>query len=161
VNGESCANVSQSITDMKKAILSLTLLSAVALTLMAAQEAAAPTSPSIAKDTRCFEMRIYTTAPGKLEALNARFRDHTTALFKKHGIENIAYWIPVDTDKGSDNKLIYVLAHKSREAAKASWAAFGADPEWKKVQRETEANGKIVEKVESIYMGATDYSALK
>src|SRR6266496_2217274 len=127
---------------MKALLLSLTLVGAVALTLLAAQEAAAPASPSVAKDSRCFELRTYTASPGKLEALNARFRDHTTALFKKHGMEIVGFWIPTDQDKGAENTLIYLLAHKSREEAKKSWAAFGNDPEWKKAKDASEANGK-------------------
>src|SRR6185369_9726915 len=124
----------------------------------AAETNAVPASPSIAKDSRCFELRTYYAAPGKLEALNARFRDHTCRLFKKHGMEIVGFWIPNDKDKGAENKLIYILAHKSREAAKKSFQDFGNDPEWKKAQSESEANGKLVEKVESVFMSATDYS---
>ena len=118
-------------------------------------------SPSIAKDSRCFELRTYHAAPGKLEALNARFRDHTCALFKKHGMEIVGFWIPTDADKGADSTLVYLLAYPSREAAKKSWAAFGSDPDWKKAQQESEANGKLVTKVESVYLNATDYSPVK
>jgi hypothetical protein len=106
-------------------------------------------------------MRTYHAAPGKFEAMHARFRDHACALFKKHGIEPIGFWIPADKDKGADNTLIYVLAHKSREAAKKSWAAFGNDPEWKKAKAESETNGKLVEKAESVFLSATDYSPMK
>jgi hypothetical protein len=146
---------------MKTLLLSLTLVGAVALALIAAQEGAAPASPSVAKDSRCFELRTYTAAPGKLEALNARFRDHTTALFKKHGMEVVAYWMPADQAQGVDNKLIYVLAHKSRDAAKKSWAEFGADPDWQKARRDSEVTGSLTVKVESVFMVATDYSPLK
>ena len=118
-------------------------------------------SPSIAKDSRAFEMRTYYAAPGKLEALNARFRDHTCALFKKHGMEIVGFWIPMDQEQGAENKLVYILAHKSREAAKKSFADFGKDPEWQKARAESEANGKLVEKVESVFLCATDYSPLK
>jgi len=130
-------------------------------TSSAADTNAVPASPSIAKDSRCFEMRTYYAAPGKLEALNARFRDHTCALFKKHGMENIGYWIPTDAGKGADNTLVYIIAHKSREEAKKSWAAFGADPEWKKAQQASEVNGKLVTKVELVFLAATDYSPVK
>ena len=109
---------------------------------------------------RVFEMRTYTTHPGKLDALNARFRDHTTRIFKKHGMENVGYWVPQD-EPGHSNTLVYIIAHKSREAAKASWDAFRADPEWKKVSAESEANGKIVAKVESVFMDPVDYSPIK
>ncbi len=119
------------------------------------------TSPSIAPDSRCFELRTYYVAPGKLEALNARFRDHTCALFKKHGMEIVGFWIPTDKEQGAENKLVYILAHKSREAAKQSWKDFQSDPEWQKVRTESETNGKLTEKIESVFMTATDYSPLK
>jgi hypothetical protein len=141
-----------------------TLIAAVLLTVALIHSPAAETnavSPSVAKDSRCFEMRTYYAAPGKLEALNARFRDHTCALFKKHGMENIGYWIPADKDKGAENTLVYLIAHKSREEAKKSWAAFIADPVWKKAQQESEVNGKLVEKIESVFLSATDYSPIK
>ena len=93
--------------------------------------------------------------------LNKRFRDHTCALFKKHGMENVGYWIPTDADKGATNTLVYILAHKSRDEAKKSWEAFRNDPEWKKAQTESELNGKLVVKVESVFLGATDYSPVK
>ncbi|MEY2427516.1 MAG: hypothetical protein QOJ40_401 [Verrucomicrobiota bacterium] len=112
-------------------------------------------NPALAEDTRFFELRIYSAAPGKLDDLNARFRNHTTALFEKHGMENIGYWVPADNQQ---NKLIYILAYPSREARETSWKAFGADPEWKTVVKESEAKGKLVTKVESTFMKATDYS---
>lgn len=144
-----------------KLFLSVVLFAATVLTSFAADTNVVAVSPSIAKDSRCFEMRTYYAAPGKLEALNARFRDHTCALFKKHGMENVGYWIPTDADKGASNTLVYIIAHKSREEAKKSWAAFIADPEWKKAHKESEVNGKLVEKAESVYLSATDYSPVK
>ncbi len=112
-----------------------------------------------ADDSRVYELRIYTCNEGKLEALLARFRDHTCKLFEKHGMGNIGYWVPVDKENGSETTLIYVLEHKSREAAKASFKAFGADPEWKAAAKASEANGKILAKApESIFMTPTDYS---
>jgi len=141
----------------------LTALLAVCATLtgLAAAPSATPASPSVAKDSRCFEMRTYYAAPGKFEAMHARFRDHTCALFKKHGMELVGFWIPTDKEKGADNTLVYILAHKSRDEAKKSWAAFVSDPAWKKAQTESEANGKLVEKAEVLFMSATDYSPLK
>ena len=106
---------------------------------------------------KVFELRTYTTNEGKLDALQARFRDHTTRIFKKHHMTNVGYWVPLD----KPNTLIYIISHPSREAAKANWDAFRADPEWQKVQKESEANGKIVAKVESVYMEAADYSPIK
>lgn len=144
-----------------KTFLAALLVAALAITSFAADTNAVPPSPSIAKDSRCFELRTYHAAPGKLEALNARFRDHTCALFKQHGMEVVGFWIPADADKGATNTLVYLLAHKSREEAKKSWAAFGADPDWKKARAESEVNGKLTEKVESVFLSATDYSPVK
>lgn len=144
-----------------KTFFAALILAVAIISTQAAETSPAPVSPSIDKDSRCFEMRIYYAAPGKLEALNARFRDHTCRLFKKHGMEIVGFWIPQDKDKGAENKLIYILAHKSRDAAKKSFADFGNDPEWKKAQTESEANGKLVEKIESVFMSATDYSPIK
>ena len=105
-----------------------------------------------------FELRTYTTNEGKLPNLNARFRDHTVGLFKKHGIESVGYWVPTDGKKAK-NTLIYVIKHKSRKAAAASWKAFVADPEWKKVAKESQKDGKILAKrPESVYMNETKYS---
>lgn len=109
---------------------------------------------------RVFEIRTYTTLEGKLDALNARFRNHTTRLFEKHGMKNVGYWTPSDAPL-SQNTLIYILAHENREAAKKSWDAFRSDPEWLKARADSEAQGKIVAKVESVYVSATDYSPLK
>jgi hypothetical protein len=105
-----------------------------------------------------YELRIYTAAPGKLDAVLARFRDHTCKLFERHGMENIGYWVPAEAKDGAGEKLIYLLAHQSREAAKASWAAFSQDPEWQTVRKASEADGKIVAKTESIFLEPTDYS---
>jgi len=107
--------------------------------------------------TAVYELRVYHTAPGKLPDLLARFRDHTTKLFEKHGIKNVAYWTPADEPEKS-NMLVYVVQHPSREAAAANWKAFQDDPEWKSVRDKSEANGKIVEKVDSTYMTLTDFS---
>src|SRR5881628_698902 len=117
-------------------------------------------SAEAASAGQVFEIRTYTTHPGKLDALNARFRDHTTSIFKKHGMQNVGYWVPQD-EPAHSNTLVYIIAHKSREDAKKSWEAFRADPEWQKVSKESEANGKIVAKVESVFADPTDYSPLK
>lgn len=106
-------------------------------------------------DTRVFEMRTYHAAPDKLENLNARFRNHTVDLFEKHGITSIGYWVPVEN---VDNVLIYVLAYPSREARETSWKEFQADEEWKKARAESEANGKLVTKVDQLFLSATDFS---
>ena len=109
---------------------------------------------------RVYELRTYTCNEGKLEALKARFRDHTIEIFKRHGMESVGYWTPQDPEK-SKTTLIYILAHPSREAATKNWADFRNDPEWKKVSTESELNGKIVAKVESVFMDPTDFSKLK
>ncbi|MBT5217876.1 MAG: NIPSNAP family protein [Woeseia sp.] len=109
---------------------------------------------------RVFELRTYTTSPGRLDALHARFANHTIALFERHGMTNIGYFVPQDAPL-AENTLIYVLAHDSREAAKASWAAFVADPEWLKAREASISDGAIVDKVESVFMDATDYSMMK
>ncbi|MDZ7639887.1 MAG: NIPSNAP family protein [Bryobacterales bacterium] len=114
---------------------------------------------AIAADGKVFELRTYTTYEGKLPNLLARFRDHTTKLFEKHGMKNVGYWVPTDEPR-SKNTLIYVIEHKSRDAAKKSWDAFRVDPEWLKVRDASEVSGKINEKVESVYMEATDFSKL-
>jgi hypothetical protein len=114
-----------------------------------------------APPAKVFEIRTYHTFPGRLDALHKRFREHTMKLFEKHGMTNVGYWVPEDSP-AHDNTLIYVISHASREAAKASWAAFGSDPEWKKVAADSEADGgKIVERVDSVFMSATDYSPIK
>ncbi len=106
-----------------------------------------------------YELRIYHCNPGKLEALHKRFRDHTARLFEKHGMTNVGYFTPQDAESGKDDTLIYVLKHDSRDAAKASWAAFGADPEWRKARADSEKDGMaLVKKAESIYLDATPYS---
>lgn len=117
-------------------------------------------TPSEAAANRVYELRTYYTNEGKLPDLQARFRNHTTKLFEKHGMKNVGYWVPQDAP-ASANTLIYIISHESRDAAKKSWAAFVADPEWKKVRDASEVNGKIVSKVESVYMDATDYSPMK
>ena len=108
---------------------------------------------------RLYEMRFYHTLPGKLDALNARFRDHTVKLFEKHGMENVGYWVPQDEAK--KNQLIYILAFPDKAARDKSFKDFGADPEWRKAREESEKGGKIVEKIESIFLNPTDYSKLK
>ncbi len=104
-----------------------------------------------------YELRTYTTFPGKLPALHARFRDHTMRIFKKHGIQNIIYWTPTD-EKLKDNTLVYVIAHKSEAAASASWNAFRKDPDWQKAYKDSQKDGKIVMKVTKQYLAPTDYS---
>lgn len=109
---------------------------------------------------RVFELRTYTTPPGKLDALKSRFRDHTIGIFNKHGMTSIGYWVPADAPL-SENTLIYVLAHSSREAAAKSWADFRTDPDWVKAKAESEKDGPLTTKVESVFLSPADFSAIK
>jgi hypothetical protein len=139
----------QATIPMKKIIFTLiTLFSFFALT------------PTFADDgSPVFELRVYTTHPGKMPDLLARFKNHTTKLFERHGMVNVGYWLPVE-QKGGD-KLHYILKYKNRTAAEAAWKAFAADPEWIKVQKESEANGPIVAGVESTFLVSTDFSKIQ
>jgi len=118
----------------------------------------ATVATATAAETRVYELRTYTATPGNLQAVIARFRNHTTKLFEKHGMVNVGYWVPADEKDGSADKLVYLLEHKSREAAAASWKAFGADPEWQAARKASEVNGKIVAKAESIFLSAADFA---
>jgi hypothetical protein len=115
-----------------------------------AKESALPTAT-------VYELRVYHVNEGKLDDLLRRFRDHTMGLFEKHGMKNVAYWTPTD-DPMKSRTLVYILAHASREAALANWQAFRDDPEWQKVRDESEAHGKLVEKIDSTYLALTDFS---
>ena len=110
--------------------------------------------------TRVYEMRTYTAPDGKLEALKTRFRDHTVRLFERHGITNIGYWTPADAPL-SATTLVYIIAHDSREAAKKSWAAFNADPEWQKARTASMVDGTLTTKIESVFLNPVDFSKLK
>jgi hypothetical protein len=123
-------------------------------TLLAATVFAQSTS------TRVYELRTYHCFDGKLEALKTRFRDHTIEIFKRHGIESIAYWVPQDPEQ-SKNTLKYLLVHPSKEEAMKNWTAFINDPEWKKVSADSEKDGKIVQHVDREWLDPTDFSPLK
>jgi hypothetical protein len=125
--------------------------------LSAALSAAEDHGDSKQGSTTVYELRVYHAAPGKLEDLLTRFRQHTTKLFEKHGMKNIGYWTPIDEPE-RNKTLVYILEHPSREAAAANWKSFQDDPEWKRVQQESEANGKLVEKVDSTFLALTDFS---
>jgi hypothetical protein len=105
-----------------------------------------------------FEYRKYYANPGKLDDLKTRFRDHTIEIFNRHHMKSVGYWIPQDN---KDNALVYILEHPSKEEAVKNWAAFQADPEWKKVAAASEVNGKLVIHVDSVYMDPADFSPLK
>lgn len=129
------------------------------LTLGVAAIATLTSTPAKAAD-RVFELRTYTTYEGKLDALKTRFRDHTIAIFNRHGMTSIGYWVPTDPGK-SQNTLIYIIAHPSLEEAKKHWDDFRNDPEWKKVSADSEKDGKIVSHVDSVFMTPADFSMLK
>jgi len=112
-------------------------------------------------DTRYFELRIYTAAPGKMNDLQARFRDHTVKLFEKHGMTNVGYWVQTNAKEGADEKLYYILAYPSKKARDDSWAAFQKDPDWTKALKESEKDGKLTSKVENLYLTPTDFSQIK
>ena len=139
------------MTKASWAMLAVGLIMGAALTSLRAADA----TPA-----RVFELRTYHTFPARLDALHQRFRDHTRRVFEKHGMTNIGYWVPQDAP-AHDNTLVYVVSPASRDQAKANWAAFMADPEWQKISADSQKDGKIVERVESVYLDATDYSAIR
>jgi len=116
--------------------------------------------PKPSADNRVFEMRTYYAHPGKMKALHARFRDHTCKLFEKHGMTVIGFWSPIDKDK-SEEVMVYILAYPSKEAAEKSWKEFRADPDWIKAKADSEKDGPLVKKADSVFLTATDYSKLK
>ena len=139
---------------------SLVLVACAAFTTGIIAHALFTPEPVHAAGNRVFEIRTYMAAPGKLDALNARFRDHTIKVFDKYGMKSIGYWVPEDAPL-KDNTLIYVLSHESREAAAKSWAAFRTDPDWVKAKADSEKDGPLTTKVESVFVNPTDYSPLK
>lgn len=116
-----------------------------------------------ASPERLFELRVYTTNDGKLDNLNARFRDHTVRLFEQHGMTNVGYWSLQEDQPGADNTLLYLLAHKDRDSRNAAFKAFAGDPAWQKARKESEANGKLLVKggVQATFLDPTDYSPMK
>ena len=138
---------------MRPALIALTVALLAPLALTAA-------APKVTLDPRTalYELRTYYPAPGKLAALNTRFREHTLGIFKRHGMTNVAYWNELPSADYPEGRVVYVLAYPDRAARDADWKAFGADPEWQKVAAASEVNGKIVAKVDSVFMTMTDYS---
>src|SRR5215469_11292445 len=135
----------------KSHIVSFLLGGAVALGVTLGVQAQAP--------HHVYELRTYTAPPGKLDALIARFRDHTETIFKRHGLISIGYWVPEDN---KNNQLIYILDHKSKADADKNWAAFQNDEEWKKVRAESEKDGRLTTKPpERVFMDPVDFSKLK
>jgi hypothetical protein len=145
----------------KIAAFSFCLLAA---TAAYAQPPAAPEaapSPSLKSSGRLLELRTYYANPGKLEDIHKRFRDHTMRIFAKHGMTVVGFWGPVYKKDGSENRLTYLLSFKDRAERDAKWREFGSDPEWQKVSKESEANGKLLEKIDSVFLYDTDYAPAK
>ena len=137
--------------------LSVVLGIVLAGTLMSNTSATAADAPVPGK---VYELRVYHTNPGKLDALHARFRDHTCKLFQKHGIELVGFWTPAQGE-GANSTLYYIVAFPSAEAQKKAWQAFRDDPDWKKAKAESEKDGPLVNKVDSTNLKPTDYSPLR
>jgi hypothetical protein len=135
-------------------------LTALVLAVVAVGGAVAATSTRTASANRYFEIRTYTANEGKMEALHARFRDHTNRLFVKHGMELVGYWV-VNSGPNAGKDLVFILAYPSKDAREASWKAFGADPDWVKAKADSEKGGALVGKVDSRFMDPTDYSPIK
>jgi hypothetical protein len=117
--------------------------------------------PSGGAVDQVFELRTYTQLPGRNPAILSRFRDHTMKIFKSHDIKNIAYFTTIEKDPAVQSKLVYLVAHPSEEAAKTNWGAFVNDPKWKQVSSDSEKDGKIIEKIESIFMTPTSFSTIR
>ena len=139
------------------------IVAAVALLLTgyaAGRASSAPVLASQPAGTHVYELRTYTAAEGKLPSVLSRFRDHTRQIFDRHHIRSVGYWTPLEGPT-ADTTLVYLLEHPSREEARTNWAAFGADPEWQKAKAESEAAGRIVLKVESVFLSPADFSPMK
>ena len=139
---------------MKRFILCLSVC------LMSLPNAGAESPPAVSPPPRVFEMRTYYANPGKMEALHARFKDHTCKLFEKHGITLVGFWSPTDPEK-AEEVMVYILSYPSREAADKSWKAFREDPEWIKAKEASEKNGGLVKKADSLWLKGTPYSPVK
>ena len=107
-----------------------------------------------------YELRMYHVNEGKMDALITRFGDHTDAIFRRHNMKSIGFWRPQD-EPYSQNLFVYILEHPSREEARRNWAAFQADPEWRKVKADSETNGVLANHIDSYFMDPTSFSALK
>lgn len=107
---------------------------------------------------RVFELRTYDAVPGKIDALLTRFRDHAAALFEKHGMTNIGFWVATDDEGKPTETLVYLVAHESREAAKKSWEGFWADPEWLAARSDGE---QVTASATSMFLDPTGFSELR
>ena len=127
---------------------------------MSATDFSPKIKPSGGDIYQTFELRTYTQLPGRNPAILARFRDHTMKIFKHHGIKNIAYFTTIEKDPAAQSQLVYLISHASQDAAKENWTGFINDPKWKKVAADSEKDGKIVEKIESVFMTPTAFSTI-
>lgn len=107
-----------------------------------------------------YELRMYHVNEGRTEALQARFRDHTDAIFKRHNMRSVGYWVP-EGAPGSQNLFVYILEHPSRAEAEKNWAEFQADPEWQNVKTESEKSGKLVDHIDRYFMDPTSFSTIQ
>ena len=152
--------------DWKKAYAASTkdgrLVAKIESTFLSAVDYSPAVKAVTTKAIRVFELRTYVTAENRLKNLHARFRDHTCALFEKHGMTNVAYWTPMDEAKGKANTLTYIISHKSKKQAGKNWQGFIGDADWKKARAASVADGKILaQRPASTYMKAVDYSPIK
>jgi hypothetical protein len=113
-----------------------------------------------ADSIRVFELRSYHAVPGKMPALESRFRETTSKLLAKHGLQAVGYWVTEGDAPAWDNTFVFILDHPSREEAKKNWDSFAADPGFQEEVKSEQAN-KLVEKVDSTYMRPTDFSPMK
>jgi hypothetical protein len=143
---------------MRRLCIGVVLGICVAAVASACRDAAAAEPASAGG--KIFELRIYKTHPGRLDALNKRFREHTCRLFEKHGIELVGFWVPTEGEESKDT-LYYIVAFPSREAQEKAWKAFRADPVWTKAKADSEKDGPIVQKLEGKNLKAVDYSPIK
>ena len=152
----------QTVPSLMVSALACVFIAAVAPLRAAAEEKPAPSAPPAgpASGGQYFELRIYTAAPGKMEALHKRFREHTTKLFEKHGIKNVGYWTAVD--EKHQGRLYFILAYPDQQSRERMWTeGFAKDPEWLKVAQESQKDGKLVDSIEQVFLAPTDYSPIR
>ena len=142
-----------------KILTKITATAGMLCLILLASSGLQPNSVVYAQDQKVYEMRTYTVAPGRLPALLKRFSGGEVDLFVKHGMTSVGYWVP-DDEELSENTLVYMLAHDSREAAAASWKAFGADPLWPPMRAASVADGPIVTDVQNLFLDPTNFSPL-
>jgi hypothetical protein len=108
-------------------------------------------------DETVYELRTYHLNEGKQPLILERFRTKETKIFARLGMHGVGYWVPTE-EPLAGRTLVYMLRHKSREAAKESWAMFSKDPEWVALKAETEKDGEFVKLHESTFLKLTDFS---